>query len=132
MRRNCIIPPKDMGDEYSLHEHVCFAYHLILTVKVVTTIACQAHLNSHIDKPILWEFDHAMQLYPLPDVVCVGPLFLPKFQVILADHYEYYEQTFHNCLFLNPGAFNIDTSFVQYDVKTGKADFLTAAVGGDS
>ncbi|EJU06103.1 DNA polymerase epsilon subunit B [Dacryopinax primogenitus] len=49
-------------------------------------------------QPILWEFDHALRLYPSPTAL------------ILADKYERYEETYEGCHVFNPGSF-IGNSF---------------------
>ncbi|GFR26086.1 DNA polymerase epsilon subunit 2 [Trichonephila clavata] len=42
--------------------------------------------------PVYWEYDHALSLYPLPDVV------------VCADKYDPYTVTSANSIFLNPGS----------------------------
>ncbi|KZO94865.1 DNA polymerase epsilon subunit B [Calocera viscosa TUFC12733] len=49
-------------------------------------------------QPILWEFDHALRLYPTPTTL------------ILADKHERYEETYEGCHIFNPGSF-IGNSF---------------------
>ncbi|EKD03887.1 epsilon DNA polymerase [Trichosporon asahii var. asahii CBS 8904] len=57
------------------------------------TILDQAHLSPLPEsvRPTLWEFDHALRLYPMPTAV------------VLADKYERYELTYEGCHVFNPG-----------------------------
>ncbi len=59
------------------------------------TILDQAHLSPLPQniRPTLWEYDHAMRLYPMPTAI------------VLADKYERYELTYEGCHVLNPGRF---------------------------
>ncbi|CAK9814392.1 DNA polymerase epsilon subunit 2 [Anthophora quadrimaculata] len=59
------------------------------------SIICQSHLtplNLSII-PTYWNYDHALQLYPTPDLI------------VAADKYEAYETTYSNCHIINPGLF---------------------------
>lgn len=93
MRRNCIIPPKLDGEENEISMHL------------VKTVVDQAHLCPlplHVS-PIYWEFDHALRLYPVPDVM------------ILADKFDSYRHVYSGSLAFNPGSFaSSDFSFVVY------------------
>ncbi|BEI83060.1 hypothetical protein CcaverHIS002_0309280 [Cutaneotrichosporon cavernicola] len=62
---------------------------------LVQTILDQAHLSPLPQniRPTLWEYDHALRLYPMPTTV------------VLADKYERYELTYEGCHVLNPGRF---------------------------
>ncbi|ORY29159.1 putative DNA polymerase epsilon subunit B [Naematelia encephala] len=62
---------------------------------LVQTILDQSHLSplSLSIRPTLWEYDHALRLYPMPTAV------------VLADKYERYELTYEGCHVLNPGRF---------------------------
>lgn len=59
------------------------------------TILDQSHLSPlpQSTRPTLWEYDHALRLYPMPTAV------------VLADKYERYELTYEGCHVLNPGRF---------------------------
>ncbi|KGB76093.1 DNA polymerase epsilon subunit B [Cryptococcus deuterogattii 99/473] len=62
---------------------------------LVQTILDQAHLSPLpiSVRPTLWEYDHALRLYPMPSAV------------VLADKYERYELTYEGCHVFNPGKF---------------------------
>jgi hypothetical protein len=54
-----------------LGEQVCTQF--------VRTITSQAHLTPlplHVT-PIYWDFDHALRLYPVPDLVVIGDRYQP-------------------------------------------------------
>lgn len=55
----------------------------------------QAHLSPlpQSVRPTLWEYDHALRLYPMPTAL------------VLADKYERYELTYEGCHVFNPGRF---------------------------
>lgn len=93
MRRNCILPPKLEGEENEI------------TMHLLKTVVDQAHLCPlplHV-QPIYWEFDHALRLYPVPDVM------------ILADKFDSYRHVYSGALAFNPGSFVAsDFSFVVY------------------
>ncbi|CED83236.1 epsilon dna polymerase [Phaffia rhodozyma] len=67
---------------------------------LVQTILDQCHLSPLplSVRPTLWDFDHALRLYPMPT------------SLILADKYERYELTYEGCHVFNPGSF-IGNSF---------------------
>ncbi|EIW66910.1 hypothetical protein TREMEDRAFT_45435 [Tremella mesenterica DSM 1558] len=62
---------------------------------LVQTILDQTHLSPLplSVRPTLWEFDHALRLYPMPSAL------------VLADKYERYELTYEGCHVFNPGRF---------------------------
>ncbi|XP_017796798.1 PREDICTED: DNA polymerase epsilon subunit 2 [Habropoda laboriosa] len=69
------------------------------------SIICQSHLTplSLSIIPTYWNYDHALQLYPTPDLI------------VSADKYEAYETTYSNCHIINPGLFpKNDHSFKVY------------------
>ena len=63
--------------------------------QLVQTILDQSHLSPlpQSTRPTLWEYDHALRLYPMPTAV------------VLADKYERYELTYEGCHVFNPGRF---------------------------
>jgi DNA polymerase epsilon subunit 2 len=63
--------------------------------QLVQTILDQVHLSPLplTTQPTLWEYDHALRLYPMPTAL------------ILADKYERYELTYEGCHVFNPGRF---------------------------
>lgn len=44
--------------------------------------------------PVYWKHDHALQLYPTPDLV------------VVADQYEAYSTDHNECQVMNPGVFS--------------------------
>jgi len=91
MRRNCILSPKTKDLEITAH--------------LVKTLVDQAHLVPlplHVS-PVYWEFDHALRLYPVPDVL------------VLADKFDSYTHTYESTTAINPGSFvTSDYSFMVY------------------
>ncbi|SGZ23885.1 BQ5605_C023g09654 [Microbotryum silenes-dioicae] len=62
---------------------------------LVQTIIDQAHLTPlplNV-RPVLWDYDHAMRLYPMPTTL------------ILADKFDPYKLVYEGCLAFNPGSF---------------------------
>lgn len=98
MRRHCVLPPTGNAD---------VTYHLVKTVLEQGHL-CPLHQNV---MPVYWGFDHALWLYPLPDV-CV-----------LADHYDQYSEEFEGVTSLNPGPFPTDFAFVRYCPATRTTEF---------
>ncbi|KAG7528621.1 hypothetical protein FFLO_06044 [Filobasidium floriforme] len=80
---------------------------------LVQTILDQTHLSPlPIQvRPTIWEWDHALRLYPMPTTV------------ILADKYERYDLTYEGCHVFNPGSF-VGNSFEWsvYYPATGKSE----------
>ncbi|EKX36479.1 DNA polymerase epsilon subunit B, partial [Guillardia theta CCMP2712] len=69
------------------------------------TILCQGHLCPlplHV-APIDWNYDHALRMYPLPNVL------------ILGDKASAYTITFKSTQVANPGCFASDFTFYSYD-----------------
>lgn len=85
--------------------------------QLVDTVIEQAHLCPLPPqaKPVFWELDYALRLFPLPDLL------------ILADHAEHFEYEkggeSQNCKVVNPGSFSSDTSFVVYQPATRVVEF---------
>ncbi|XP_028402077.1 DNA polymerase epsilon subunit 2-like [Dendronephthya gigantea] len=84
MCRNCIKLPTELGD---------------IPAHFVKTIISQTHicpLPPHV-RPVYWNYDNALRIYPLPDMI------------ILADKYRSYVQpTTLDCICLNPGSFSMN------------------------
>ncbi|GAA5849550.1 hypothetical protein JCM9279_007266 [Rhodotorula babjevae] len=62
---------------------------------LVQTILDQAHLAPlplNV-RPVLWDFDHALRLYPMPTTL------------VLADSFDPYKLVYERCLVFNPGSF---------------------------
>ncbi|KAG0149090.1 hypothetical protein CROQUDRAFT_40505 [Cronartium quercuum f. sp. fusiforme G11] len=69
---------------------------------LVQTILDQAHLSPlslHI-RPVLWEFDQALRLYPMPTAL------------VLADKYPPYRLTYEGCHVFNPGSFGVGSKAI--------------------
>ncbi|XP_046858107.1 DNA polymerase epsilon subunit 2-like [Xenia sp. Carnegie-2017] len=82
MCRTCIHLPKDLEN---------------IPSHLVKTIISQAHLAPlpHHVRPVYWNYDNALRIYPVPDLI------------ILADKYHSYVQpTSLDCTCVNPGSFS--------------------------
>ena len=66
---------------------------LDLSELVVRTVLDQSHLCPLplAARPIYWEYNHALTLYPIPDVL------------LLADSHEQYLRSYFDCVASNPG-----------------------------
>jgi DNA polymerase epsilon subunit 2 len=91
LRRNAALPPT-LRDSRDASEHV------------VRTVLDQAHLCPLplAARPVFWNYDHALRLYPPPDAL------------VLADSVEPFEWTLGSTCAFNPGSFGGDQSFVVY------------------
>lgn len=89
MRRNCILEPT----EALLEDHL------------VATLASNSHLCPLAErkKPIYWNHDQALSLFPLPDAL------------ILGDQYNSYHVTHEDMVCFNPGSFSVDFHFYNYE-----------------
>ncbi|XP_037092812.1 DNA polymerase epsilon subunit 2-like [Pollicipes pollicipes] len=70
----------------------------------VTTLVSQCHLAPlppHVC-PVFWQHDHALRLYPLPDVIVCG------------DKFDHYSTTKLGCTVINPGSFHKEYMFKVY------------------
>jgi len=83
------------------------------TEHLVKTLLDQSHLCPLPLRvnPVYWQYDHALRLYPLPDVV------------VLADFYDQYHWCYEECVALNPGSFPTEFSFVVYRPATRGTEF---------
>lgn len=94
----------------------------ILPSQLVQTVLDQAHLAPLpiSVRPVLWDYDHALRLYPMPTTVRQAD---PRrrrssrakssslteslyFQLVLADSFEPYKLVYERCLVFNPGSFH--------------------------
>ena len=84
-----------------------------MTEHLVKTVLDQGHLAPLplASRPVHWRLDHALRLFPLPDVV------------VLADATDQYSWRYEDCLALNPGAFPADGSFVVYRPSSNETEF---------
>ncbi|KAJ2785467.1 DNA-directed DNA polymerase epsilon, subunit B [Coemansia javaensis] len=90
VRRNCVLPPAE-GSEIVKH--------------LVRTVVDQGHLCPLPQRirPVYWAYDHAMRVYPVPDVL------------VLADRFDSYSVNYEGCHAINPGSFSGgDWSFFMY------------------
>ncbi|KAJ2790405.1 DNA-directed DNA polymerase epsilon, subunit B [Coemansia linderi] len=90
LRRNSVLPPVE-GTEIVKH--------------LVRTVVDQGHLCPLPQRvrPVYWAHDHAMRIYPIPDVL------------ILADRFDSYSINYEGCHCINPGSFSAgDLSFFMY------------------
>ncbi|KAL3133858.1 hypothetical protein ABBQ32_008325 [Trebouxia sp. C0010 RCD-2024] len=98
MRRLCLIPPTcSSGERVSsadaLFEHLC------------VTVLQQSHLCPVPleNQSVYWQYDHALHLYPAPDLV------------VLADSAASAQFVFKDTAFVNPGSFSKRT-FAAYNI----------------
>ncbi|KAM6562924.1 hypothetical protein CsatB_022922 [Cannabis sativa] len=91
MRRSCLLPPSAEETEDSF-EHL------------VATITHQSHLCPLplVVQPIIWNYDHALYLYPTPHTIVLGDRSKQKA----------FKYTGITCF--NPGSFSSDGTFVAY------------------
>ena len=84
-----------------------------VTEQLVDTLLRQAHLCPLPlgIRPIYWELDYTMRLFPLPDVL------------VLADRTDQYALDLWGCNTVNPGSFSSDFSFVVYRPCTKSVEF---------
>jgi len=126
LRRKCILPPDEEQEPDATR-------HLIRTV-IEQAHLCPLPLEV---RPIYWEHDSAMRLYPLPHSVgrefiphrltvfltvflCLAALALASLgQLILADRFDHYTTEYADCACANPGSFpNSDWTFLVYQAAT--------------
>ncbi|MBW0490514.1 hypothetical protein O181_030229 [Austropuccinia psidii MF-1] len=81
-----------------------------VTKYLVQTLLDQGHLSpfSINTRPILWEYDQALRLYPMPTTL------------VLADAYPPYNLTYEGCHVFNPGSFGVGSrpTWANYYVAT--------------
>ncbi|GAA5853296.1 hypothetical protein JCM8547_000275 [Rhodosporidiobolus lusitaniae] len=87
MMRNAVRFPVEEGDGTKKGD---------LRKALVQTILDQAHLAPLPlpVRPVLWDYDHALRLYPMPTTL------------ILADAFDPYKLVYEKCLVFNPGSFH--------------------------
>jgi len=94
-KKNLLFPPKISNEDGTMS----FSDHMIKSVCDQCHL-CPFPFNK---KPIRYEFDSSLRLYPLPDVL------------ILADQANFYQKKYKNELIvLNPGNFSLDSTFAIY------------------
>eukprot|EP00457_Paulinella_chromatophora_P005543 gb/GEZN01005560.1/.p1 GENE.gb/GEZN01005560.1/~~gb/GEZN01005560.1/.p1 ORF type:complete len:534 (-),score=90.17 gb/GEZN01005560.1/:109-1710(-) len=100
MRRNCLLAPSE-DETDDLAEHL------------VKTVVDQSHLCPlpPVVRPVYWNYDHSLRLYPLPDLLVLG------------DVVDQYEVPYEGCQAVNPGTFSSDFSFVIYYPSSSKLEF---------
>ncbi|CAM9215034.1 unnamed protein product [Ascophyllum nodosum] len=99
MQRHILFPPSDPDMDVTEH--------------CTKTLLHQGHLCPLplAARPIHWELDDALWLYPLPHVV------------VLADRTDQYRWLLGDCCALNPGSFPADASFVVYRPASRTVEF---------
>lgn len=98
--------------------------------QLVMTLLEQGHLCPLplTVQPVYWDFDHALRLYPLPDVVSLPPhmylqhTYFAHIQVILADDCDEYNWNYEDCAVFNPGSFPRDSGFIVYRPAVHKTE----------
>ncbi len=101
MHRACVRPPEvEQTADNSQH--------------LVRTLIDQAHLCPlPLDRrPVYWNHDHALRMYPLPD------------QLILADCVDPYEHRYAGVHAANPGSFAQDGAFMAYYPARGEKELV--------
>ena len=127
IRRNCILPPTDIGGPTEsgdvTHDGRCTELPTSSTTPCPNKVRSTEHLvktlldQSHLCplplrvSPVYWKYDHALRLYPLPDVM------------VLADFYDQYLWCYEECVALNPGSFPTEFSFVVYRPASRGTEF---------
>ncbi|EGG18266.1 putative DNA polymerase epsilon subunit B [Cavenderia fasciculata] len=84
---------------------------------VINTLSSNSHLSClPLDiRPIYWNYDHSLSLYPLPDLLVLG------------DKYDTFQYQSDSGLFtFNPSSFPKDYGFCSYDTKSKTVDFFQA------
>jgi DNA polymerase epsilon subunit 2 len=89
-----------------------------ITDHLLKTVCDQSHLCPLPleTRPVYWAHDHAMWLYPLPDLI------------LFADNFDQWSRCYDDCMAANPGIFSTDFSFIVYrpttkDVEFSRVDF---------
>jgi len=98
MRRHCVLEPSDESES--------MVYHL------AKTLLAQSHLCPlpFTSRPVLWDYDSALRLYPCPDLA------------VLCDQHEMYTQECDGSQVANPGPFHTDFSFIMYYPSRWRSD----------
>lgn len=107
-----------------------FDSHQTVPPQLVHTLLDHGHLCPLplTSRPIYWELDYTLRLFPLPDLVrdfgflslhCATHSRLLTdivafLQVVLADSSEQYMCEHEGCVAANPGSFSSDSSFIVY------------------
>mmetsp|Transcript_30781 Transcript_30781/g.95216 ORF Transcript_30781/g.95216 Transcript_30781/m.95216 type:complete len:108 (-) Transcript_30781:3033-3356(-) len=87
------------------------------SIHMAKTILDQGHLApfAPVHSPRHWNYDHALQLYPPPDVICLGDHTAPAF-----------ETCYSHVKMFNPGCFGRDGSFVLFRPNMGTIEMSVA------
>lgn len=100
------------GDKEEEEDKVDITDHLLKTVCDQSHL-CPLPLDT---RPVYWAHDHAMWLYPLPDLI------------LFADNFDQWSRCYDDCMAANPGIFSTDFSFIVYrptskDVEFSRVEF---------
>ena len=84
-----------------------------ITDHLLKTVCDQSHLCPlPLDtRPVYWAHDHAMWLYPLPDLI------------LFADNFDQWSRCYDDCMAANPGIFSTDFSFIVYRPTSKDVEF---------
>ena len=98
MRRHCVLKPSE--DTTDLPEHLG------------KSLLAQAHMVPLplTSRPILWDHDASLRLYPCPDLL------------VLCDQHEMFTRVVDECQVANPGPFHTDFSFMCYYPARWRSD----------
>lgn len=101
---------------------------------IASTVLDQAHLCPLPTwaRPVLWEYDHSLRLYPMPSAVRIlervtfirtSTDLLLRSQLVLADKFQRYEITYEGCHVFNPSSFREGNfCWTTYYPASGKAE----------
>lgn len=100
-----------VDDNFNAHETNDAPVHL------AKTLIDQCHLApfAPAQAPRYWNYDHTLQLYPPPSILCLADTTAPTFEVC-----------YSNTTVFNPGDFSNDGSFVLFRPNTGKIEMSMA------
>ncbi|KAL0489871.1 DNA polymerase epsilon subunit 2 [Acrasis kona] len=105
MHRNTVLDQKLASNPLSEHVTNTLIYNSHLTPLPISI------------QPIYWSHDHAMRLYPTPNVL------------VLAENNERYENEQNSCKCFNPGSFHVDSRFVICRPLVGDVKYVVAELG---
>ena len=109
LRKNCILPPRDsysnMDDEEVMEDMIETRNSMDELIQhSIKTILDQGHLCPVPlrTSPIYWQYDHAMRLYPTPDILILSE----------STTKQYSEKYENDVEVMNPGPFYVDHKFL--------------------
>eukprot|EP01133_Synstelium_polycarpum_P008005 gene8005-9404_t len=85
----------------------------IVSKNLMIQISISLNINLPLEvRPVFWNYDHALSLYPLPDVMVLGDKYT-----------QYVHDVQEGTKCFNPSSFSTDFSFSNYTPSTGECDF---------